>query len=160
MRRLAISFVIIFSSIFIVATAFAKSGSTVIPHIMDGGSRSFHLFLSNITDSDIEVFVTLFGADGQVILESAESGDNLVPYAHYQEYTEPTVGQYSISVVIGPHQTFRLSVNNGIDNHGYGVIEWVSQGNEVKALTAQAWVLSSAGGYYSYTVPINAGLPF
>ena len=106
-------------------------------------SETSHIFLSNITENDINVTITVYSYDGSVVTSGLS-------------YTNMT------STVLAAGKTGYLSMATSSLDWGYAVIEWENQsGNDdVVALVCNGLYARQSGGHSRHLVPINDGMPF
>lgn len=126
----------------------AGSGKAIVPHWFgeDSSSRSTIVYVSNISSNDVNVSVTFFNDDGNVI--AATTITNLINGNSQLE--SKTTGQFQIQ------PSSKMS--------GYAIIEWsnINGDEDAVALIAHGLrvVVSATDRRSDIAVPINNGLVF
>jgi hypothetical protein len=94
---------LVFISLFLMAsTLFPGVGKAYISHYVTSGSEYCYVYLSNITDEEITVEITMYKRDGSVLYETGSgifSGNNV---ASYDE--SPSSGA-SVKFTIDPNES-------------------------------------------------------
>lgn len=140
----------------------AKSGGAFIPHFQTatGGSNiNTQVFVSNVSNKDSEITVTLYNEDGSTIHDNnaANSGNLTIwPYTT-TSYSEPSSGS-TATFTLEPNKTITLTFV-GSYKLGYGEIEWTQDSNRRKTTLAHARVQRNVQ-QQGYTIHINNGKPF
>jgi len=130
-------FVTVFSVFSI--NAFAASGKAIVSHWSYEGSTPNAIYVTNITDNDLAVSVTIYNKDGGVV--------NPTTVTNFQNSnTEVAAGK-----------TGYVTVQSS--NYGYAVIQWTNLGtdDDVYGLVAFA---QRGNTTWHYAVPVNSGNPF
>jgi hypothetical protein len=156
-KVLKLRLVAIFLSVAASAMA-GGSGSAVLPWwLKAGGTWTTDLYVTNISNSTINVRITLYDSIGNIYDETVESGTNFYFGAGFG--ANP-VGNW---VAVAPHQTGGLNITSaGSMINGYGLVEWTSSNNEIAPAMATAlyrtWTGSSCTGISN--ILLNEGKPF
>ena len=141
----------------------AAQGRAAIPNfVIDSSGFWTYIYLSNITDKDIEVEVDLYNMDGTMMQDnnSATSGNvRLGPQALINNYTEN--GGNTASFTIGAHQTVSFQLAPGTYNQGHGFIRWKQEGTRRKAMLAHGRVYrGQSSREFAWSISINGGKTF
>ena len=136
---------------------FAGSVKTYISHFVTSSSEYCYLYLSNITDENVTVEITLYKDDGSVLLDN---GSGIFNGVNFSDYTESPTSGASVKFTIDPNESgqFSIHVSSGVI-HGYGKIEYTGEhpgliGSMVIIHTNLSTMRSER------TIAINNGLPF
>ena len=132
-------------------------------------SGALVISISNITDSDIDVIVTLYDQNGNVITDGDDSATSGILQANnvigfYDTGQSGGIGPDESAVLfIAANATAELILMPTSVKYGYGTIQWIkADARAVCGLVAQAFPvrLSDTGDYERYTLLINGGNPF
>lgn len=142
----------------------AASGSALIPHFLSHKLSNFYsyFYVSNITSEPVDVTITFYDQDGNIITDQGNSSSTgYFRGYYYSSYAEPPVDS-SIKLTIGPQKTTTISLQSYNTKSGYGKIEWSQAGTETRtAIIAHGRSYRNKSGYEgSYTIPINNGIEF
>ncbi|MCG8515670.1 MAG: hypothetical protein MI740_16130 [Halanaerobiales bacterium] len=167
MKKALVVLTILLSLFAGVAIASANSGSAIIPHYQAYVNEQFRyytwVYLSNITDQDINVEVILYKRDGTILFDT----DNNISGYYLSNYNE-NLPNATLSFTLGPNSFGKFGISS-YDHHdiattaGYGIIKWEQDSKAVHGLVAQAigfLVLKSNPVHPQLSIPINNGLPF
>lgn len=145
--------------------AFAKSGSAVTPYVKSRYTSSssyahFHVYVSNITSSSINVSVTFYDESGTIVTDGDDS-----PSTGSIRNDTGTVTNWddaptssSVSFTLGGNETTAIHFRPSSLTSGYAIIEWSQDGDNVVGLVAS--ILREHYGDGFSVEPINNGLPF
>ncbi|MCW8931537.1 MAG: hypothetical protein OQL19_15020 [Gammaproteobacteria bacterium] len=128
--------------------AFAGSGKAINPHWSGdiSTSASTIIYVSNITDNNINLTITFYGDDGTV-----------VPITSYTNIING-------NTQLAPNSTGEVQIKPSTRKTGYAVIEWENESTDdnVVALVAHALRISvnTSSRRADITIPINNGMPF
>ncbi|GAB6041818.1 hypothetical protein [Endothiovibrio diazotrophicus] len=143
----------------VASTALAGgSGSAILPSWLKGtGSWNCIIYVTNTSNSSVDVKITLYDESGYSYTEASEAGDNIATGWGFG--TSDPVGT---PVSLGPRQTGVVAISSGSNGGGYGSIEWTSSSSEVAPLIAHEQVQVQYNGTTlgTYSVPVNALQPF
>lgn len=139
--------------IFSANTSYSDTGAAYIPYNLSSTtvSNEMGVTISNITDDIVSVTITMYDLNGNKITSASAFTQNNNVAQNID--TSPTGA--TISFDIPANATASLTYGNWA-GHGYGKIEWTQNSNRRTALLAHA--LRNNSG--SFSIPINAGLPF
>jgi len=132
-----------------------NSGSAFIPNYYCSQLGEITcIFISNITNSDISVKVTLFKNDGTILT-------GYTSCLGFFNNFKNNLTDCSASFTLGPNKSGYLIIGIPVASNGYGIIQWNQNSNNVKGLVAHGqYFFDSNGIRERYSIPINAGLPF
>ncbi len=125
-------------------TATAGSGKAIMPSWASSGtSNQAYIYISNISESVVNVTVTFYGEDGTKYSPSSTTG-------------------FSSGNQLSAKSSGYVSLNLSSFNYGFATIEWEnSTGDDAVALVAHGHrVAGVSGGKSILAVPINDGRPF
>lgn len=138
-----------------------ETGKAMIPYYNVNSGTFCTYSLSNITNSPIDITVTLFNSDGTVFTDDGNaSTGKLIGYS-LMNYNDQNIDS-SITFTLNPHSTgiFKIDINN-TTNFGYGIVEWKQAGNASHGLIASGlYTIKNGTSYETSTIEINGGLPF
>lgn len=146
------------------APTLANNGSAFIPHFLtDPGSKFYsYIYLTNISNSPIDVTIKLNDMDGNQIFDDGNGATGLINGAlGSTSYAEPTSGE-TVTLTIPAKGTSSIRLEPTAYNQGFGSISWTSNDDSrQQAMLAYGRVLRHTNGYESsYPIMINNGLPF
>ena len=123
------------SALLLTSTAWAGGGSAVMPHWAKDAYSSTHLYITNISDETITVYVDLYDQNGNRYTETSETGDNIATATFSGD---PTAS----GGTLGAKQTGIISIK-ALGNYYYGgaSIQWASSGDS--RVDAVAWAYRS-----------------
>ena len=168
MKRLLVVLTVLLSLFAGVAIASANSGSAIIPLYAASNYAGYRystwVYLSNITDQDINVKVTLYKTNGTILTDTVGEYIN----GHYLSNYNDKLTDASLSFTLGPNSFGKFSINsnehpNTGTTAGYGIIKWEQDSKAVQGLVAHAigyYVMTSNPVPSQLAIPINNGLPF
>lgn len=175
MKKLLICMSAVLSIVFAGSTAFAGSGSAIIPSWRAKTFTASEVYswtqidISNITNNTVTIYITFYDDSGSLVTDSSNSQSSgnitakwLSPLSNYQEVG---LTNKSVKFDLGANETIDVSILNSVDSNGYGIIEWeptVSTRQDTVALVAVGEIIFWQENLYrnSHYVPINNGLPF
>ena len=147
----------LFLSFLMGTVLFAGSVKAYISHFVTSSSEYCYLYLSNITDEDVTVEVTLYEDDGSVLYDS---GSGIFSGNNFSDYTESPPSGASVRFTIEPNESGQLSIHvtSGVI-HGYGKIEYT--GEHPGLIGSMVIIHTNLSTWRSErTIAINNGLPF
>ncbi|MCW8928947.1 MAG: hypothetical protein OQL19_01765 [Gammaproteobacteria bacterium] len=145
---MSIKVCLIFVGLFFSTLAFAGSGKAISPHWSgdDSTTSPTYIFISNITDKNVNVSVTFYGDDGTVI-----------PVTTYTNFING-------NTQLAPRATGRVKISPPVRTNGYAVIEWENEASDdnIVALVAHGYrvMVNSTYRRADITIPVNNGMPF
>lgn len=147
---------------------FAASGKAVIPFFdcfnVTGSATYSHFTVSNITESTINVKVTLYKADGTIIKDDNNSSAGLLRgTSTLANYNDNPSDNASITFTLEANKSgyFSLWAVPSQETFGYGTIEWTQDSKTIYGLVSFGnFVQSNTSGPSRFAIPINGGLPF
>lgn len=128
--------------------AIAGSGKAIVPHWagLAPGSSPTLIYLSNISDNNIDVTVTFYNKSGVAL--SPSGFDNFI----------------NGNTQIAAGNTGYVKIQPSSFNYGYAVIEWKNEGddNDTVALVAHGYrsTTNSSSRRSDFVIQVNNGLPF
>ncbi len=137
----------------------AGDGSGILPHWNKTSTNKSMIYITNISDSTVTVFITLYDESGSEYTESSETGTNLVSLGSLTGDPLSTSGATLDANESGIFKIERL----GASKYGYGVITWSTSGKETVAL-----IVHNQVGYWDTSLlnpafvsyPVNDHRPF
>lgn len=126
-----------------------SAGEAILPYWALTASETSCLSISNISNTDINIKVTLYNLDGTEYAGAIDFGSNISSLGQDTLLASKKSADFCLRKVSG-------------DRFGYGVIKTT----EVAGATGKSFVVAHArqvyvaGGFHSAAVPINSGLPF
>ena len=149
---------------FVSSPSFAANGSALIPHFITDTSASFYsyFYITNITSETIEVKITFFNANGDVITDTGNSHTTgYFRAADFDTYIEPAA-DHSVVITLNAQQTFSMALQSYISNKGYGKIEWTQENSQTRtAVIAYGRTERyEYGRHQALAIPINNGVEF
>jgi len=137
-----------------------SAGSGLIPgwqaHHRSSSLQTF-VTLSNITNSDIRVTVTLFTQDGSSYLESTDAGTQL-------QGSNVNIAELisSNGTLVPANQSVTISIlSAGIERFGYGRVEWKSDDCLDNAMTGVLFThIDVSNRAVGTQIALNGGYPF
>jgi hypothetical protein len=139
-----------------------STGKAVIPTFYQGPITRSSFYVSNITDSPIEVIVTLYDSDGSIVIDDNDpAAGRIMGSSELLNYNELNT-DCTLTFTLNSHGTgnFRISMYTEV-KYGYGIIQWKQGGNVLQGLVVHGGIV----GHHeiddsTYAVPVNGGLPF
>ncbi len=131
--------------------AFAGSGKAIVPHwyVNNVGTnfQSSHFFISNISNNDLIVKVTVYNKNGEIHTTG-------ISYFNFQNAdTEIGAGKTAYFQIYG--------IAGNQDTYGYAVIEWKNKDNEDNTVGLVAWAdWQQNTEKRGFSIPVNNGIPF
>ncbi|NDV21568.1 hypothetical protein [Desulfovibrio sp. JC022] len=133
------------------SAAFAGSGKAIVPHWLavnygKSNAQSSNIFITNITQHDLVVKVTVYNRDSTIFLSGIE-------YKNFQNN----------NTEIGAGKTVNLKINGTgttESDYGYAVIEWVNKEYDDDVVGLVSWANWRESSNRGYSVPVNNGMPF
>lgn len=128
---------------------FAGTGKAVVSHwyaySFEGNTQNSNIFISNITQNNLKVTVTLYNKDGTIKTSGLE-------YKNFQNN----------NTEIGARKSVNLKITGGsISEYGYAVIEWGNIGTDDDTVGLVAWAdWAQDSPSRAYSVQVNNGNPF
>lgn len=155
---------LLLSSAILCPSVFAGSGVGIIPSYLTDNFSNFrsYIYMSNITQAPINVTVTLYNQDGNVV---KDNGDNptagylrAFDYVYYSEVNTHGTATFTIAA----NSTSQLQLESTHYGVGYGKIEWEQSGTSLsQAMVAHMRTYRVKSGVESaYSTHINNGTPF
>ncbi|TIH15272.1 hypothetical protein D0S45_11415 [Marinifilum sp. JC120] len=134
------------------SAAFAGSGKAIMPHWLaqhNGGSniQSSIIFISNITQHDLTVKITIYKKDGSIKTQ----GNAFTNFKNNN--TEIGAGKTGVLDIKWEN------ISNTSD-YGYAVIEWENKNYDDDVVGLVAWGRWAETGPRGYAIEINNGQPF
>ncbi|MGN6715305.1 hypothetical protein [Anaerocolumna jejuensis] len=152
------------SSVPVSASSYS-TGKAVIPQFK-GSDREFSAYqISNITDSPIDVTITLYDKDGTIVTDdnSPITGFIIANNASISNYSDKN-NDYTLSFTLNAHcSTSFQAAYSDIPHYGYGVISWKQSGTTLQGLVAFGVLYNGFNNHdytYVHDISINNGLPF
>ncbi len=141
-----------------------STGKAVIPVYGAGGSNQTSINISNITDSPIDVTVTLYYPDGTIIIDDGSISTGLIysTYATMLNYNDQHTDS-TLTFTLNAHSTcrFKTNITTSQIQNGYGVISWSQNGTTLQGLVANASLGATTTTYTTaQNITINGGMPF
>lgn len=142
------------------------TGKAILNEVACDASNCTYFTSSNITDSPINVKVTIYKHDGTLLTDDGSSSSGIIRIADaasvMQNYSDNN-NDSTLTYTLPAHTTGTIVITNAITFRGYGVVQW-SQSNSsaVVAMVAEANVQVWAPGTAvdRYYVPVNGGNAF
>lgn len=136
--------------------AHAGDGRAILPSwFKDGSPNSTSIFISNISNEQVTIYVKLFKENGDPYDEASESGTNFLVARGFSGDPLSVSGATLDTNATGE---FRI-LGSGPTETGYGVIEWESSGRSRFAVIAFArYTFTEPSGIA--VVPVNDLQPF
>ena len=136
-------------SCFFIQNVYAGSGKAIVPQWFSANHIDTVIWVTNITDHTLNVTVTPYGKDGQVITPTRFEG-------FITGNTQLAPKSSGFVEITAPLNTF---------NHGHATIEWsnISGENDTVGLVSHAYGdASNQPGVFrsSYSIPVHNGMPF
>ncbi|MBM4053443.1 MAG: hypothetical protein FJ264_01975 [Planctomycetes bacterium] len=135
-----------------------SSGKVIVPYWQKASNMKSVVSVSNISNSSVDVTISLFDENGNIYNESSESGTNL--WVFWGLSSSPL----DTPVALASHKTGQLIIDKvGSSKGGYAIVQWSSTSNEAVALitTIQYYAYNSASDFGSIVIiPLNNGMPF
>ncbi|HAS87784.1 MAG TPA: hypothetical protein DCS48_00510 [Desulfovibrio sp.] len=152
MKFVKIMFVACVISILMSTAAFAGSGKAIMPHWLaqHNGHQNIQsslIFISNITQHDLTVKITVYNKDGSVKIQGLE-------FDNFQNNNTEIGAGKSVEYRIKWDQISNKS------SFGYAVIEWENKNYDDDVVGLVAWGRWAETGSKGYAVEINNGQPF
>ena len=138
--------------------AFGGEGGAILPSwFKDLTPWSTSIFVSNVSDEQVTVYLTLYDENGNIYNESSESGTNFLVVRGFSGDPLSTSGATLQANRTGE---FRI-LGTGATQTGYGQIKWTSAGYSRVALIAFArYTVVASSGTAMSVVPVNRLEPF
>ena len=143
-----------------------STGKAVIPFYNQNPYDSNQFTVSNITDSPINVTVTLYNLDGTLVTDDGNPNTGRVISAtpsNTLNYND-CLSDATLTFTLNAHNTAVFWATNTTTTElygGYGVIKWDQNSTALQGLVAYSFALYKNGNtYIRNTNPINNGLPF
>jgi hypothetical protein len=138
--------------------AYAGDGGAVLPSWYKDTSPWYtSIFVSNVSDEQVTIHITLYDADGNTYTEASESGTNFSVVRGFSGDPLSTSGATLQANVTGE---FRI-LGTGSVRTGYGQLKWSSTGSSRVALIAYArQTFDASSGVALAMVPVNGFAPF
>jgi hypothetical protein len=140
-----------------------SSGKAVIPTYWSAVYDQTGIRVSNITDSPINVIVTLYLADGTMLTDDSSSTTGMiVGTSTLLNYNDQNTDS-TVTFTLNAHCTGSFTIEEGTRNSGYGIIQWTQNGNALQGLVAYAQLYTNKSDYNEASrasIEINCGLPF
>lgn len=171
MRKNLIIFSVCLTMIF-PSLVYAKSGSAILPaveayYISSQQYSRYMMFISNITDEDIDVTLTFYNDDGSIYQDGDDSktaGEFQTSKGTVTNWDDNPTGA-SVTFTLAGRDTTILEFRGDDPNRfrGHGIIEWSQDSDELQGLVVGAnyefWQNSFQTWVDDYEY-INNGLPF
>lgn len=153
------------------STAQAKSGSAIVPmgdtfYTSTTHYYFKHLYITNITGSNIDVKVTFYDETGSAVQDGDDSATTGAIRYDVGTLTnwDDNATNASVSFTLGGNDTSRVVFVPTSHKYGYAVIEWSQTSDEILGLLAmldfEYYYNSTEKFYFTNNVPINNGMPF
>lgn len=114
---------------------------------------NFNIWVSNKSDHNVHVSITLYRTDGSTYTEATEAGTNLVVSGAF------TSSPLESEVTISPNNTGRLMFNAlGNLEQGYGELTWTSDECLSKPLSVSTGYSTVRGHFNWYHVTEDEGI--
>jgi len=138
--------------------AYGGDGGAILPSWFKDSSPMYtSIFVSNVSDEQVTVHLTLYDANGNVYTESSETGTNFS--VNFGFSGDPL----SVSgATLQANATGELRVlGTGAQKSGYGEVKWSSTGSSRVALIAFArQTIDISSGFAFAVIPVNGFVPF
>jgi hypothetical protein len=138
--------------------AYGGDGGAILPSWYKDPSPMYtSIFVSNVSDEQVTVYITLYNVDGNTYTESSETGTNLSVERGFSGDPMSVSG-----ATLQANATGELRVlGTGVLKTGYGEIKWSSTGSSRVALIAFARQTFDASSGLAFAVfPVNGFVPF
>lgn len=131
----------------VTAQTFAGSGKAILPHWgSNTTSQATFVHLSNITDNNVSVKITIYDKDGTVLAPST--------------YTNFSNGDSEIAAKSSAY----ISIRSSSWDYGFALIEWenLADHDNAIALVGHAYRVdhNTSTARSNSAIPLNNGLPF
>jgi hypothetical protein len=152
----------LFATNFTAQASSYSTGKAVIPAYLTSSSAKTVFSVSNITDEQISVTVTLYEKDGTIITDDNSSSAGRITGSNLLNYDDQNTDS-TLTFTLDAHCTGYFSTNyTSSVKFGYGVIQWQQDSNALLGLVVvgaeNIYVDTDADS--RYLVPVNNGLPF
>ncbi|WDE07109.1 hypothetical protein SG34_009565 [Thalassomonas viridans] len=158
-----LKFIGVLASFIFSGSVLAASGSAVIPNFVTDGTGFYtYIYLSNITEKDVNVEVDLYAQNGTIITDNNVINTGVISMypTDLSDYTENAEGNTAV-FTIPAHKSYALIVKKPAYDAGHGFIRWKQDSTRRQALVAHARVYRGQTSRENvYAVPINNGMPF
>jgi hypothetical protein len=138
--------------------AYGGDSGAILPHWLKDPSPMYTtIFISNISDEQVTVYLTLYNVDGNSYTESSETGTNFSVERGFSGDPMSAGG-----ATLQANATGELRVlGTGTLKTGYGQIKWSSTGSSRVALIAFARETIDVSSGFAFAVfPVNGFVPF
>lgn len=144
--------------VLITPVVLAGSGSATIPNWVNTTGGLTTLFISNISESASNIKIKLYDQEGNLYLESTQSGQNITSYGPFVGDPMSSAGATLESNKSGAIQ---IITGTGLFIFGYGVVEWTSGNEKQNSIIASGLVEYQLGSAFGRAnIEINNSRPF
>jgi hypothetical protein len=139
-----------------------SQGKATIPWYYQGSSDESGFSVSNITDSSINVIITLYNYNGTMLIDDGSSSAGFLRGSSINNYSDNNTDS-TVTFTLDAHSTgnFTLSVYSTIHN-GYGIIQWNQSGTALQGLVVSGTQIfhQSSSSQVRTPISINNSMPF
>jgi hypothetical protein len=138
--------------------AYGGDGGAILPAWYKDSSPMYtSILVSNVSDEQVTVHITLYNFDGNTYTESSETGTNISVERGFSGDPMSSGG-----ATLQANATGELRVlGTGALKHGYGEVKWSSSGSSRVALIAFArQTVDMSNGFAFAVFPVNSFVPF
>jgi len=168
MKKILLCLVVMVCLLGVAGTAFGNSGgANIAPFstgVNNGANYYDYILISNITNSDVTVTITLYFSDGTIIKDIDNNASTGILRATNVSSYSDNLASASQTFTLGAHQTSNMSlINNSSLTYVYGRIEWSQDNSTTNSLLCNGYTsywLTGAPTTTFLPIIVNGGLPF
>ncbi len=141
-----------------------STGKALIPTYRTNAETSCNYYVSNITDSPIDITITFYNEDGTLLIDdnSPTTGRIVAINSQLINFNDQNADS-SLTFTLNAHSSGLINLpTTTTPQVGYGIIQWTQNGKGLQGLVAwgQRLTQKTTGEESRSTIDINSGLPF